>query len=46
MSIRANRARRLLPLLIGLAIILPAVVPAPAAASSSDAEAMILKKIN
>jgi len=42
----STRARRLLPLLIGLAIILPAVVPAPAAASSSDAEAMILKKMN
>ena len=40
------RARRLLPLLIGLALILPAVVPAPAAASASDAEAMILKKMN
>ena len=42
----SNRARRLLPLLIGLAIILPAVVPAPAAASSSDNEAMMLKKLN
>ena len=40
------RARRLLPLLIGLALILPAVVPAPVAASASDAEAMILKKMN
>ena len=42
----STRARRLVPLLIGLALILPAVVPAPAAASSSDAEAMILKKMN
>jgi cysteine-rich secretory family protein len=40
------RARRLLPLLIGLALILPAVVPAPVAASASDAEAMVLKKMN
>ena len=42
----SHRARRLLPLLIGLALILPAVVPAPVAASASDAEAMILKKMN
>jgi hypothetical protein len=40
------RARRLLPLLIGLALLLPAVVPAPVAASASDAEAMVLKKMN
>jgi hypothetical protein len=42
----SHRARRLLPLIIGLALILPAVVPAPVAASASDAEAMILKKMN
>ena len=45
-ALMSPRARRLLPLLIGLALILPAVVPAPVAASASDAEAMILKKMN
>src|SRR5215207_449088 len=45
-ALMSHRARRLLPLLIGLALILPAVVPTPVAASASDAEAMILKKMN
>jgi uncharacterized protein YkwD len=44
----SDRARRILPLLIGLALILPAAVPTFVSASSdqSSAEAMILKKMN
>ena len=44
----SNRARRILPLLIGLALILPAAVPTFVSASSdqSSAEAIILKKMN
>ena len=41
------RTRRLLPLLIGLALLIPAAVPAPVAASAaSDAEAIMLKAMN
>jgi len=41
------RTRRLLPLLIGLALLLPAAVPAPATASTaSDAESILLKAVN
>jgi len=42
------RARRLLPLLLGIAVILPAMVPAAAVASDSQttAEALMLKKLN
>jgi uncharacterized protein YkwD len=43
----STRARRFLPLLIGVALLLPAAVPAPAAASTaSDAEAIMLKAMN
>ena len=44
----SDRARRILPLLIGLALILPAAVPTFVSASSdqSSAEAIILKKMN
>jgi uncharacterized protein YkwD len=44
----SGRARRLIPLFIGLALILPAAVPAVVSASSTQtsAEAMILKKMN
>ena len=44
----SERARKLLPLLIGLAIILPAAVPTVVSASSTQdsAEAMMLKKMN
>ena len=43
-----TRVRRILPFVIGIALILPAAVPAVATASSeqSSAEAMILKKMN
>jgi uncharacterized protein YkwD len=42
------RARRLLPLLLGIAVILPAMVPVAAVASDSQttAEAIMLKKLN
>lgn len=41
------RIRRLIPLLIGIALILPAAVPAVASASTaSDAEAIMLKALN
>jgi uncharacterized protein YkwD len=44
----SDRARRIIPLIIGLALILPAAVPAVTSASSdqSSAEAIILKKMN
>ena len=44
----SNRARKLLPLLIGAALLLPAAVPTVVSASSAQdsAEAMILKKMN
>lgn len=43
----STRARRFLPLLIGVALLLPAAVPAPAAAATaSDAEAIMLKAMN
>src|SRR5262245_15438138 len=47
-ALMSDRARRILPLLIGLALILPAAVPAITSASSdqSSAEAIILKKMN
>jgi uncharacterized protein YkwD len=42
-----TRARRFLPLLIGVALLLPAAVPAPVQASTaSDAEAIMLKTMN
>ena len=42
-----ERGPDLLPLLIGVALLLPAAVPAPAAASTaSDAEAIMLKAMN
>jgi uncharacterized protein YkwD len=44
----SNRARRILPLIIGLAVILPAAVPTVTSASEdqTSAEAIILKKMN
>lgn len=44
----SNRARKLLPLLIGVALLLPAAVPTVVSASSTQdsAEAMMLKKMN
>lgn len=43
----SSRARRLLPLLIGTALLLPAAIPVPVAASTaSDAEAVMLKLMN
>src|SRR5688572_23915261 len=44
----SNRARKLIPLLIGVALLLPAAVPTVVSASSTQdsAEAMMLKKMN
>ena len=44
----SDRTRKLLPLLIGVALLLPAAVPTVVSASSAQdsAEAMILKKMN
>ena len=42
------RARRLLPLLLGIALLVPAMAAAPAAAAEdqTSAEALMLKKLN